>query len=129
MTEASHHLGNDSSSFHPVHSLIRADGHLDLHHPKGRGPGAVYLLPDKAQSGVEDHYVVPDFTYSDDWGLVFVDGPHHKQPLQKQLDARKRKELDEAGCTRSSEVGAFYWTDMAPDIVNPGQEEQGSVSV
>jgi hypothetical protein len=27
------------------------------------------------------------------------------------------------------EVGAFYWTDMAPDIVNPGQEEQGSVSV
>jgi hypothetical protein len=28
-----------------------------------------------------------------------------------------------------SEVGAFYWTDMAPDIVNPGREEQGSVSV
>jgi hypothetical protein len=27
------------------------------------------------------------------------------------------------------EVGAFYWTDMAPDIVNPGREEQGSVSV
>ena len=29
----------------------------------------------------------------------------------------------------SFEVGAFYWTDMAPDIVNPGREEQGSVSV
>ena len=27
------------------------------------------------------------------------------------------------------EVDAFYWTDMAPDIVNPGREEQGSVSV
>jgi len=27
------------------------------------------------------------------------------------------------------EVGAFYWTDMALDIVNPGREEQGSVSV
>jgi hypothetical protein len=27
------------------------------------------------------------------------------------------------------EVGAFYWTDMSPDIVNPGREEQGSVSV
>lgn len=27
------------------------------------------------------------------------------------------------------EVGAFYWTDCAPDIVNPGREEQGSVSV
>jgi len=29
----------------------------------------------------------------------------------------------------STEVGAFYWTDMALDIVNPGREEQGSVSV
>ncbi len=56
-----------------------------------------YLLPDKAQSSVDDHYVVPDFTYCDAWGLVFVDGPHHKQPLQRQLDARKREELDEAG--------------------------------
>jgi hypothetical protein len=27
------------------------------------------------------------------------------------------------------EVDAFYWTDMAPDIVNPGREEQGSFSV
>ena len=27
------------------------------------------------------------------------------------------------------EVGAFYWTVPAPDIVNPGREEQGSVSV
>ena len=56
-----------------------------------------YLLPDKAQSAVDDYYVVPDFTYSDAWGLVFVDGPHHKQPLQQQLDASKRQALDEAG--------------------------------
>lgn len=27
------------------------------------------------------------------------------------------------------EVGAFYWTVPAPDIVNPGREEQGSVSL
>lgn len=27
------------------------------------------------------------------------------------------------------EVGAFYWTVLAPEIVNPGQEEQDSVSV
>jgi hypothetical protein len=27
----------------------------------------------------------------------------------------------------ASEVGAFYWTVLAPDIVNPGREEQGSV--
>ena len=28
-----------------------------------------------------------------------------------------------------AEVGAFYWTVLVPDIVNPGREEQGSVSV
>ncbi len=28
-----------------------------------------------------------------------------------------------------TEVGAFYWTDLAPDIVNSGREEQGSISV
>ena len=27
------------------------------------------------------------------------------------------------------EVGAFYWTDLAPDIVNSEREEQGSISV
>ena len=27
------------------------------------------------------------------------------------------------------EVGAFYWTVLAPDIVNPGREEQGWASV
>jgi hypothetical protein len=28
----------------------------------------------------------------------------------------------------TSEVGAFYWTALAPEIVNSGREEQGSVS-
>lgn len=28
-----------------------------------------------------------------------------------------------------NEVGAFYWTVLAPDIVNPGREEQGLISV
>jgi hypothetical protein len=27
------------------------------------------------------------------------------------------------------EVGVFYWTVLAPDIVNSGREEQGSISV
>ena len=27
------------------------------------------------------------------------------------------------------EVVAFYWTALAPDIVNSGREEQGSISV
>jgi hypothetical protein len=56
-----------------------------------------YLLPDKAQSPVPDHYVVPDFTYVEAGALVFVDGPHHQQPLQQQLDERKRSALDAVG--------------------------------
>ena len=31
--------------------------------------------------------------------------------------------------TTKTEVGAFYWTVPAPDIVNSGREEQGSISV
>ena len=30
---------------------------------------------------------------------------------------------------RHFEVGAFYWTAQAPEIVNSGREEQGSVSL
>jgi hypothetical protein len=30
---------------------------------------------------------------------------------------------------RITEVGAFYWTALAPEIVNSGREEQGLVSV
>ena len=33
------------------------------------------------------------------------------------------------GAKRAFEVGAFYWTVPAPDIVNSGREEQASVSV
>ncbi|MFN9622350.1 MAG: hypothetical protein ACK587_05890, partial [Cyanobacteriota bacterium] len=28
-----------------------------------------------------------------------------------------------------AEVGSFYWTVPAPDIVNPGREGQGSISL
>ena len=34
-----------------------------------------------------------------------------------------------AGDGRNPEAGAFYWTVLAPDIVNLGREEQGSVSL
>jgi hypothetical protein len=37
--------------------------------------------------------------------------------------------MGEIALIEISEVGAFYWTVLAPDIVNPGREEQGSVSV
>ena len=32
--------------------------------------------------------------------------------------------LNHKGVTIPFEVGAFYWTDWAPDIVNSGREEQ-----
>ena len=34
-----------------------------------------------------------------------------------------------ANYAEAREVGAFYWTVLAPDIVNSGREEQGSISV
>ena len=37
----------------------------------------------------------------------------------------RREDTAEDEC----EVGAFYWTALAPDIVNSGREEQGSISV
>lgn len=45
-------------------------------------------------------------------------------PLRRFL-----KLADQALDRLNTEVGAFYWTVLAPDIVNPGWEEQGSVSV
>ncbi len=33
------------------------------------------------------------------------------------------------GLIQTTEVGAFYWTAWAPEIVNCGREEQDSVSV
>ena len=56
---------------------------------------------------------------------------HAIHPIQ--VSQWKRQLLDGASelFTRGkkTEVGAFYWTVLAPDIVNPGREEQGSISV
>jgi len=63
MNEAIHLLGNDSSPFHPAHSLIRAAGPPDLHHAKGRGPtfaaqqGRVLLMVSDPDS---DNYIGDD---------------------------------------------------------------------
>jgi very-short-patch-repair endonuclease len=56
-------------------------------------------LPDAAQQAVPGHYVVPDFTYKQACAVVFIDGPHHQQPLQQRLDAEKRSALLDAGIT------------------------------
>ena len=40
------HLWNDSSSFHPVHPLIRAFGPKVLHHAKGHCPSTAWVTID-----------------------------------------------------------------------------------
>lgn len=54
-------------------------------------------LPDDAQKEVSGHFVTPDFTYRESGALVFIDGPHHQQPLQRRLDDQKRRALKEVG--------------------------------
>jgi hypothetical protein len=54
-------------------------------------------LPDDAQKEVSGHFVTPDFTYREAGALVFIDGPHHQQPLQQRLDRQKRQALKDAG--------------------------------
>ena len=56
-------------------------------------------LPDNAQQEVAGHFVTPDFTYKQACALVFIDGPHHEQPLQQRLDQQKRQALTDAGIT------------------------------
>jgi putative transposase len=45
------------------------------------------------------------------------------------IDVRSRKVVAWDVAEVESEVDAFYWTDWAPDIVNPRREEQGLVSL
>ena len=56
-------------------------------------------LPDNAQQEVSGHYVTPDFTYKQACAVVFIDGPHHGQPMQQRLDQQKRQALSDAGIT------------------------------
>ena len=63
---------------------------------------------------------------------------HCKARTQAKIKTIKRRRslrIFSAHITRNamqievSEVDGFYWTDSAPDIVNPGQEGQSLVSV
>jgi hypothetical protein len=56
-------------------------------------------LPDNAQQEVPGLYVTPDFTYKQAGAVVFIDGPHHGQPMQQRLDQQKRQALSDAGIT------------------------------
>ena len=52
-------------------------------------------------------------------------------PVATSAISRRAREtgLKEPRRAAVPEVGAFYWTVLAPDIVNPGREKQGLVSL
>lgn len=54
-------------------------------------------LPDAAQHLIEDAHSRADFWYARAGLAVYVDGPHHDEPRQQQIDRRQEDELDAAG--------------------------------
>lgn len=56
-----------------------------------------YNLPDRAQPLLRAFNTRPDFAYEEKQVLIYIDGPHHQADAQKQLDARIKLELEEAG--------------------------------
>ena len=62
---------------------------------KGRG----YRLPDKGQPYLKEFDTRPDFAYSGQQALVYIDGPHHLEQGRKALDEQKTRQLQDAGLT------------------------------
>lgn len=58
-----------------------------------------YSLPDKGQPYIKEFNTRPDFAYTRHQVLVYIDGPHHEQDEQKQLDERITRELEDNGYT------------------------------
>lgn len=56
-------------------------------------------LPDAAQRTVSGHMVRPDFEYSENQALIFIDGPHHLMEKQKNLDKTQTESLENGGYT------------------------------
>ena len=58
-----------------------------------------YRLPDRAQPYLEEFHTRPDFAYTTQQTLVYVDGPHHRGDRQQRLDAEVTRRLHDAGFT------------------------------
>ncbi|MBF0124647.1 MAG: DEAD/DEAH box helicase [Magnetococcales bacterium] len=58
-----------------------------------------YHLPDRAQPRLEAFHTQADFGYSQQQTLIYIDGPHHENAPQRQLDAQISRHLEEAGLT------------------------------
>jgi very-short-patch-repair endonuclease len=58
-----------------------------------------FRLPDRAQPLLEAYGTQPDFAYSSDQALIYIDGPHHDHDRQRQLDGTLTRRLQDAGMT------------------------------
>jgi very-short-patch-repair endonuclease len=56
-----------------------------------------YRLPDYTNHNMEKFYVQPDFVYTKENALIFVDGGIHKKAINKADDDKKRKTIELAG--------------------------------
>ena len=61
--------------------------------------------------------------------LAWVAGEQDSLPLLLAQAMRNQSMAAFTAIKAVPEVGAFYWTVLAPDIVNSRREEQGSISV
>ncbi len=58
-----------------------------------------YRLPDRGHHYLREHDVNPDFQYLEDQVLVFIDGPVHDVPTQREKDGEITARLENAGYT------------------------------
>ncbi len=56
-------------------------------------------LPDRAQPLLTDVNTRADFGYSEKQALIYIDGPHHEGNVQRRLDDRITRNLQDAGLT------------------------------
>jgi very-short-patch-repair endonuclease len=56
-------------------------------------------LPDDAQVLIEQFKTRPDFIYKAHQAVVYIDGPHHENPAQKNIDDQLTAQLQDAGLT------------------------------
>jgi very-short-patch-repair endonuclease len=58
-----------------------------------------HRLPDDAQVVIEKFNTRPDFIYKAQQATIYIDGPHHENPRQKNLDDQLTRQLEDAGLT------------------------------
>ena len=58
-----------------------------------------YRLPDRGQPYLEDFDTRPDFAYTGDQTLIYIDGPHHRAQRKGTEDAEVTRRLEDAGFT------------------------------